>query len=79
MKILIVDDEPKIVRVLRGYLEAASFQVIAAYDGTEALAALRADGFETNLARALYYALEMVQGRRVAGVVMISGTRTVAS
>jgi DNA-binding response OmpR family regulator len=40
-KILIVDDEPKIVRVLRGYLEAASFQVIAAYDGTEALAAFR--------------------------------------
>ena len=40
-KILIVDDEPKIVRVLRGYLEAASFQVISAYDGTEALAAFR--------------------------------------
>jgi two-component system alkaline phosphatase synthesis response regulator PhoP len=40
-RILIVDDEPKIVRVLRGYLEAASFQVIAAYDGMEALAAFR--------------------------------------
>jgi DNA-binding response OmpR family regulator len=40
-KILVVDDEPKIVRVLRGYLESAGFQVIAAYDGTEALAAVR--------------------------------------
>ncbi len=40
-RILIVDDEPKIVRVLRGYLEAAGFHVIAAYDGTEALAAFR--------------------------------------
>jgi two-component system alkaline phosphatase synthesis response regulator PhoP len=29
------------VRVLRGYLEAAGFQVTAAYDGTEALAAFR--------------------------------------
>ena len=40
-RILVVDDEPKIVRVLRGYLEAAGFQVTAAYDGTEALAAFR--------------------------------------
>jgi DNA-binding response OmpR family regulator len=40
-KILVVDDEPKIVRVLKGYLESAGFQVIAAYDGTEALAAFR--------------------------------------
>jgi len=40
-RILIVDDEPNIVRVLRGYLEAAGFQVIAAYNGTEALAAFR--------------------------------------
>ncbi|UCC89367.1 MAG: response regulator transcription factor [Anaerolineales bacterium] len=40
-KILVVDDEPKIVRVLKGYLESAGFQVIAAYDGTEALAVFR--------------------------------------
>jgi DNA-binding response OmpR family regulator len=40
-RILIVDDEPKIVRVLRGYLEAAGFQVLTAYDGMEALAAFR--------------------------------------
>ncbi len=38
-KILIVDDEPQIVRVLRGYLEAAGFRVVVAYDGAEALAA----------------------------------------
>jgi two-component system alkaline phosphatase synthesis response regulator PhoP len=42
-RILVVDDEPKIVRVLRGYLESAGFQVIAAYDGTEAMAAFRND------------------------------------
>jgi DNA-binding response OmpR family regulator len=40
-KILVVDDEPHIVRVLKGYLESAGFQVITAYDGTEALAAFR--------------------------------------
>jgi DNA-binding response OmpR family regulator len=40
-KILVVDDEPQIMRVLKGYLEAAGFQVISAYDGAEALAAFR--------------------------------------
>ncbi len=40
-KILVVDDEPQIMRVLKGYLEAAGFQVIPAYDGAEALAAFR--------------------------------------
>ncbi len=40
-RILVVDDEPQIVRVLRGYLESAGFHVAAAYDGTEALAAFR--------------------------------------
>jgi two-component system, OmpR family, alkaline phosphatase synthesis response regulator PhoP len=37
VKILVVDDEPEIVRVLRGYLERAGYQVLAAYDGSEAL------------------------------------------
>ena len=36
-KILVVDDEPEIVRVLRGYLEKAGYQVLTAYDGHEAL------------------------------------------
>ena len=36
-RILIVDDEPEIVRVLRGYLERAGFEALAAYDGPEAL------------------------------------------
>jgi DNA-binding response OmpR family regulator len=45
-KILVVDDEPQIVRVLRGYLESAGFQVVAAYDGSEALAAFRHEGPE---------------------------------
>ncbi len=40
-KILVVDDEPQIVRVLKGYLESAGFQVVAAYDGAEALATFR--------------------------------------
>ena len=40
-KILIVDDEPQIVRVLKGYLETAGFQVVTASGGTEAIAAFR--------------------------------------
>ncbi|WP_366519169.1 response regulator transcription factor [uncultured Thermanaerothrix sp.] len=36
-KILVVDDEPQIVRVIQGYLERAGFQVIRAGDGEEAL------------------------------------------
>jgi two-component system alkaline phosphatase synthesis response regulator PhoP len=35
--ILIVDDETQIVRVLQGYLEKASFAVLTAYDGAQAL------------------------------------------
>ena len=40
-KILVVDDEPQIARVLRGYLESAGFRVATAYNGAEAMAALR--------------------------------------
>jgi len=36
-RILVVDDEVQIVRVLRGYLERAGFSVLTAYDGPEAL------------------------------------------
>ncbi len=36
-RILVVDDEPEIVRVLRAYLERAGFAVSTAYDGPEAL------------------------------------------
>ncbi len=36
-RILVVDDEVQIVRVLRGYLEKAGFGVLTAYDGREAL------------------------------------------
>lgn len=39
--ILIVDDEPKIVRTLRAYLEAAGFRVIAAADGQMGLTTFR--------------------------------------
>jgi len=41
--ILIVDDEPQLVRVIRSYLEKAGFQVTAAYRGDEALQAFRAN------------------------------------
>ncbi len=37
-KILVVDDEPQIVRVLKGYLENAGFRVISSMDGKNALA-----------------------------------------
>ena len=40
-QILIVDDEPQIVRVLKGYLETAGFQVVTASDGAEAIAVFR--------------------------------------
>ena len=36
--ILVVDDEPQLVKVLRGYLEQAGFRVVTAHDGTMALA-----------------------------------------
>jgi DNA-binding response OmpR family regulator len=36
-KILVVDDEPKIVRLVQAYLEKAGFHVIPAYRGEEAL------------------------------------------
>src|ERR1700686_4314028 len=39
--VLIVDDEPAIVRVVRDYLERAGFHVISAGDGGEALRAFR--------------------------------------
>ena len=35
--ILVVDDEPEIVRVVRAYLEGAGFRVVIAFDGEEAL------------------------------------------
>jgi two-component system alkaline phosphatase synthesis response regulator PhoP len=39
--ILVVDDEPEIVRLVRDYLENAGFGVVVAADGTEALRAAR--------------------------------------
>jgi DNA-binding response OmpR family regulator len=36
-KILLVDDEPQIVRVLKGYLENAGYRVMSALDGKTAL------------------------------------------
>ncbi len=42
-KVLVVDDEPQIRTVLRGYLEAEGYDVAEAADGAEALAALRTD------------------------------------
>lgn len=39
--ILVVDDEPKIARLVRDYLEQAGYPVTLAFDGREALAAFR--------------------------------------
>jgi len=36
-RILVVDDEPWVVQSVRSYLEAAHFDVVAAYDGAEAI------------------------------------------
>jgi len=40
--ILVVDDEPKIVALIKGYLEASRFRVLEAFDGNQALAIVRA-------------------------------------
>ena len=42
-RILVVDDDREIVRLLRAYLEQNGFQVLTAYDGERALHALRAE------------------------------------
>ncbi|NLF63331.1 MAG: response regulator transcription factor [Chloroflexi bacterium] len=39
--ILIVDDEPEIIRIARGYLEQAGFRVVGVGNGRDALAAFR--------------------------------------
>ena len=39
--ILVVDDEPKIVKTVRAYLEETGYRVVAAGDGRTALAAFR--------------------------------------
>jgi DNA-binding response OmpR family regulator len=41
--ILVVDDEPKILKTVRAYLEEAGFRVVATGDGREALAVFRRD------------------------------------
>jgi two-component system, OmpR family, alkaline phosphatase synthesis response regulator PhoP len=40
-KILVVDDEPQIVKILRAYLENAGYQVISAADGGAAISSFR--------------------------------------
>ncbi len=40
-KILVVDDEKKLVTILKGYLEQAGFAVATAYDGQQALTVFR--------------------------------------
>jgi len=42
-KILVVDDDQNLVRVVRAYLEKANFQVLTAFDGETALHTLRRD------------------------------------
>lgn len=42
-QILVVDDDPDIVRLVRAYLEKAGFQVMTAHDGETALHILRRD------------------------------------
>ncbi len=42
-KILIVDDEPKIVQIARDYLERAGFAILAAHDGKSALTTARVE------------------------------------
>ena len=48
-RVLVVDDEPHIRTVLRGYLEADGFEVSEAVDGETAVAASRAEPFDVIL------------------------------
>ena len=43
LRILVVDDDQKIVRLVRSYLEQANFQVLTANDGETALHSIRRD------------------------------------
>src|SRR5512134_308475 len=42
-RILVVDDDKEIVRLVQAYLQQAGFQVLTAYDGETALHSLRRD------------------------------------
>jgi two-component system alkaline phosphatase synthesis response regulator PhoP len=42
-RILVVDDDKKIVRLVRSYLEQADFQVLVAFDGETAIHSIRRD------------------------------------
>ena len=42
-RILVVDDDPSIVKILRTYLEQSGYEVFTAYNGTTALASIRGD------------------------------------
>ncbi len=42
-RILVVDDDPQIVRLLRAYLERSGYNVFTAYSGNEAMRVLRAE------------------------------------
>ncbi len=42
-RVLVVDDDPGIVKVVRGYLEQEGFQVLVAYDGKKAMHIARHD------------------------------------
>lgn len=44
VKVLVVDDEEKIARMVGNYLEASGYQAVLAFDGPEALARFAADG-----------------------------------
>jgi DNA-binding response OmpR family regulator len=55
-RILVVDDDKSIVKVLSAYLEQSGYQAIPAYDGEMALHALRRKrfGLRFNLIAAIY-------------------------
>jgi DNA-binding response OmpR family regulator len=40
-RVLVVDDDRSIVKVLRGYLEKAGYKVLTAFDGDQALYEIR--------------------------------------
>ena len=57
-RILVVDDDKKIVRLVRSYLEQANYQVLTAHDGETALHAIRRERPDLVVSDSGAYAVE---------------------
>ncbi len=70
-KILVVDDEKRIVQVIKAYLEKDGFEVTAAYDGSEALHLAEEEGFSLMI---LDLMLPSLSGEEICKRLRMSGS-----